>query len=117
MMEETPPGPTLIIGTDIPGIESQHIMRAFQRLNTSDAVLGPAPDGGYWCIGFRRTPRIPKAFKNVRWSAAETLADTVESLKGYAISETEVLVDVDNAQELAGLSSAKGRRILPKVLK
>ena len=37
---------TVLIGSDIPGIEPQHIAEAFKELGRNDAVLGPSADGG-----------------------------------------------------------------------
>jgi len=50
-----PPGPVLIIGADIPGINPDHIEAAFRALGRHDAVFGPAPDGGYWLVGLKRS--------------------------------------------------------------
>ena len=44
------PGPTVLIGADIPGITRVHIARAFQALGSSPSAIGPATDGGYWCV-------------------------------------------------------------------
>lgn len=112
---EPPPGPVLIVGTDIPAIAPRHIWRAFRRLGSSDAVLGPAADGGFWLVGFRRTPRLPKAFENVRWSTAHTLADTVASLRPASVAFADTLSDVDTASEHSACRVWSGRRVLPAV--
>jgi uncharacterized protein len=93
-----PPGPVLIVGTDIPGIEREHVARAFRVLTSSDFVFGPAADGGYWLVGARRRRR-PRVFRNVRWSTEETLADTLKSLpRGMRVGYVETLEDVDTAE-------------------
>ena len=43
-----PPGPAIIVGSDIPAIEAGHVAQAFKLLGRNDAVFGPAADGGYW---------------------------------------------------------------------
>jgi hypothetical protein len=106
-------GPTLIIGTDIPGIRRSHIAEAFRLLSGSDAVLGPAPDGGYWCVGLRRTPRVLRPFEPVRWSSPETLADTLANLAGRRVARAAALPDVDTKEELALAGRWNGRRVLP----
>ena len=53
---QMPPGPSLLIGSDIPGVERHHLAAALAKLRHADAVFGPAPDGGYWLVGFRRWP-------------------------------------------------------------
>jgi uncharacterized protein len=60
-----PPGPVLIVGSDIPGIGPAHVAGAFRMLETRDFVFGPAPDGGYWLVGARGRRR-PRLFRDVR---------------------------------------------------
>lgn len=95
-------GPLVIIGADIPGITPKHIGEAFDALADHDAVVGPAPDGGYWLIGLRRGTRaVPKTlFQNVRWSSAHTLEDTLKSLGGLRVAQIATLRDVDTASDL-----------------
>ena len=113
VMDEAGSGPVIIIGTDIPAITATHIARAFSQLRSADAVLGAAPDGGYWLFGLRRSPRIRAPFRAVRWSTPTTLTDTTANLMCSRITMTDTLCDVDNAAELAVASSWFGRRILP----
>lgn len=96
-----PPGPVVIIGADIPGIRPHHIAQAFDALGAHDAVFGTADDGGYWLVGLRRTPRIPRIFKSVRWSSPHALADTTANLKGAKVAYLESLIDVDDGADFA----------------
>ncbi len=101
VFDVTPPGLTLIIGADIPGITKMHIVRAFDALRTSEAVIGPAEDGGFWLIGLKRVrPTPPLLFRNVRWSSENALADTVSTLGNCRISYVDRLRDVDTAADL-----------------
>lgn len=94
------PGPVCIIGADIPGIETQHIAEAFRALGSHDAVIGPAPDGGYWLVGTRAL-RLPKGlFEGVRWSSAFALDDTLASMEGMRVVRVAVLHDVDTVADL-----------------
>lgn len=96
-----PPGPVVIVGGDIPGITRGHVWRAFAALGSSQAVFGPAPDGGYWLIGLKRTNAVPGGlFKGVRWSTAYTLTDTTATLGGHSISKVDMLRDVDTVRDL-----------------
>lgn len=94
-------GPVVIVGSDIPGIRCAHIRAAFAALGASDAVFGPAADGGYWLVGLKRIPRVPRAFGNVRWSTKHALADTRANLAGLRIAEVAPLHDVDEKGDLA----------------
>lgn len=101
-----PAGPVVIIGADIPGIRAAHIQNAFQMLGAKDAVLGPAPDGGYWLIGLkRRFPPDQSLFEGVRWSTEHALADTIATLPDYRIGLIEVLQDVDTVADLDRISA------------
>lgn len=101
VFRDVPPGPVAIIGADIPGITNGHIRAAFRTLGQSDAVFGPAPDGGFWLIGMaRRKVPPPGLFSGVRWSTDHALADTVATLPGHRITRIDTLRDVDNAADL-----------------
>ena len=111
IMTRLPPGPVVIIGTDIPRICPGDIQAAFRALGNHDAVFGPAGDGGYWLVGLKRFPRVLRPFGNVRWSSAFAMADTVASLPGKRIAYLRTLEDVDTAEEYARQHNSSGRRI------
>src|SRR3546814_16124850 len=90
VMRVLPPGPAVIIGTDIPDIRPRHAAAAFRALGRHDAVFGPAADGGYWLVGLRRRPTIPRAFDGVRWSTEHALADTRANLRPRRSEERSV---------------------------
>ncbi len=94
-----PPGPALIVGSDVPALAPGHVAAAFRALGNHAAVFGPASDGGYWLVGLRRRPRLPAAlFAGVRWSSAHALADTLAGLpRGLSVAFLETLEDVDDA--------------------
>ncbi|WP_108483707.1 TIGR04282 family arsenosugar biosynthesis glycosyltransferase [Oceaniglobus ichthyenteri] len=101
MLRSAPPGPALVIGADIPGITRPHITRAFAALGTADAVIGPAQDGGYWLIGLKHPRAMPPGlFHNVRWSSTTAMADTLASAPALRWAKTDLLHDVDTAQDL-----------------
>lgn len=107
-----PPGPVVIVGADIPALNADHVARAFNALGDHDMTFGPAADGGYYLVGFRRRPAMPDAFSDVRWSTPHALADTLASLPpGTTVAMGEVLSDVDDGaafdawRRSAGLSS------------
>lgn len=101
VMRRRPPGPVCIIGGDIPGITPAYIARAFATLGRRDAVFGPAPDGGYWLVGLRRTHAIPAEFlQDVRWSTKHALVDSRATLPDSRIGLVDTLRDVDTADDL-----------------
>ena len=94
-----PPGPVVIVGSDIPGIEPHHVSRAFEALGRTDAVIGPSSDGGYWLIGLKR--RGPLPLDDVRWSTEFALEDTKRNLQGRRVAFLTTLDDVDTSADLA----------------
>ncbi len=95
------PGPVVIVGTDSPELRAAHVERAFRALARSDAVLGPAPDGGYWLVGVRRRRGVGDIFRDVRFSTRHALADTLKGLGPHCdVHFLEYLADIDDGEDL-----------------
>jgi hypothetical protein len=102
LMRGLPAGPVCIIGGDIPGVRKRHVARAFKALGGHDAVFGPAPDGGYWLVGLKRTRAIPAGFlQGVRWSSDAALAGSMATLPDASIALVDTLRDVDTIADLS----------------
>jgi uncharacterized protein len=99
VFDRLPPGPVVIVGSDIPGLGSEHVASAFTALGRHDVALGPAEDGGYWLVGLRRRPRVPRIFAGVRWSSAAALSDTLDNCSGLDVALLSVLADVDTGKD------------------
>jgi uncharacterized protein len=99
LMDRLPPGPVVIIGSDIPDIARRDIAAAFHALGAGDAVFGPADDGGYWLVGQRRMPRTLRLFDAVRWSSRHTLADTLANVEERRVRLLRSAADVDGAAD------------------
>jgi uncharacterized protein len=65
-------GPAVLVGMDTPQITATLISTAIETVSRpdTDAVLGPALDGGWWAIGFRDPD--PRAFRGVEMSTDRT---------------------------------------------
>ena len=90
----------VLIGTDCYELNSDHINQAFTALERSDAVVGPATDGGFYLIGLNRL--VPKLFLNLQWSTPEVCRETIEILRRFAIP-CELLAplpDIDTFEDL-----------------
>jgi glycosyltransferase A (GT-A) superfamily protein (DUF2064 family) len=107
-----PPGPLVIIGSDIPEVTPGLIVEAFGAIGRRDWVLGPAGDGGYWLIGARRRPRLALPFEGVRWSSKETLADTLKGLGRQSVALISTLADIDSGADLAAWRRRQKERAL-----
>ncbi len=90
----------VLIGTDCPDISAAIIEKAFALLESSDAVLGPAMDGGFYLIGLKQ--RIPELFLGRTWSTSTVLEETLDKLetKGFSFSLLPELRDIDTFEDL-----------------
>ena len=92
-----PPGPAVLIGTDIPALGPGHIAEAFRLLGRYEIVFGPAADGGFWLVGARRSSCLPPLFGKVRWSGPQALEDVLANLPPHvSVGFAARLQDVDD---------------------
>ncbi|MGI9411871.1 MAG: TIGR04282 family arsenosugar biosynthesis glycosyltransferase [Hyphomicrobiaceae bacterium] len=108
-IDAMPPGPVVVIGTDIPAIRPNHVAEAFSALGDNDAVFGPAPDGGYWLVGLSTGARSSRPFDNVRWSGPFALEDTLNNLQAKRVGLVSRLSDIDSGDDLAAEGGLHGR--------
>jgi rSAM/selenodomain-associated transferase 1 len=101
-------GPALLIGMDTPQLTRRLLSEALCALERPgvDAVIGPAADGGYWCIGLRRS--LPAAFIGVPMSAATTGRAQRLRLRelGLRVAELPTLRDVDRFEDAVAVAAA-----------
>ncbi len=105
--------PAFLVGMDTPQLEPAHVERGMAALERPgvDAVLGRAPDGGYWAIGLRRPDE--RVFDGVPMSAEDTGASQRARLDelGLRVEELEHLRDVDTIEDaLAVATQSPGSR-------
>ncbi|WP_119422655.1 TIGR04282 family arsenosugar biosynthesis glycosyltransferase [Desertibaculum subflavum] len=94
-----PPGPVVLIGADIPELNAGHVWAAFRALGGSEAVFGPATDGGYWLVGLSPRARRRPPFRGVAWSTEHALADTLRQLNGAKVAQLAPLSDIDTGAD------------------
>lgn len=100
--KSVPPGPAVIVGSDIPGLGPRQVGAAFRLLDHHDAVVGPTADGGYYLIGLAANYRDIDPFADVRWSTRHALDDTLANLPADAtVAILEELIDIDTGTDLA----------------
>jgi len=90
----------VVVGTDTPGLKRTLVEKAFRCLDTSDMVLGPALDGGYYLLGLNST--APALFEDIPWSTervAEVTLDRAQSM-GMRVAILPALRDVDTLEDL-----------------
>src|SRR5262245_15125719 len=97
----------LVIGSDAPALEPAHLDAAFAALDRREVVLGPAGDGGYWCVGL--TSRTPELFHDIPWSTPAVLERTLERARAVSrfVALTTALEDLDTPAALARMVGAR----------
>lgn len=109
VLRTLPPGPVVIVGSDIPALDRRHIADAFAQIGGADLVFGPALDGGYWLIGARGAARHADLFRAVRWSTGHALEDTRANVPpGRRVALLAALQDIDDAAALAAWRASRG---------
>lgn len=96
--------PILQIGMDTPQVTGELLGRCAEALLTTDAVLGPARDGGWWLLGVR-SAAMAGCLRNVPMSRSDTGELTAQALRDSGIEVTMVdeLADVDTAADVASV--------------
>jgi hypothetical protein len=88
----------IIVGSDLFDLEAKHINEAFHKLETKDAVIGPAEDGGYYLLGLKKI--IPAIFSNKNWGTETVLKDTLNDLLLFSVDFLAILNDIDTFEDL-----------------
>jgi len=96
----------ILIGSDIPDLTPAVIRDALESLKTSDVVIGPAADGGYYLIGFRNGSLLPEIFRNKEWSTKRVFDETMGLLQNASlhIHVAPEWSDVDTMADLKTLA-------------
>jgi uncharacterized protein len=95
----------LLIGGDIPGLSPDILREAFAALESRDAVIGPAHDGGYYLIGFSKKGFEPRVFRDMIWSTDTVFQETTARLQAEArkVHVLPLCRDIDCKEDLQAL--------------
>ena len=102
--------PGLLIGSDCPAFTPAYLRDAAIALGGgSDAVFGPAEDGGYVLIGVARSPPA-QLFEDIAWGTSSVMQQTRARLAqlGWRWRELATLWDVDRPEDLPRLRQLCG---------
>lgn len=94
--------PVLLIGMDTPHLQRSDLASARDLLDTYDAVVGPAEDGGFWALGMRHANAQLTA--GVPMSTKQTGAAQVQRLRAAGLSVAMAapyrdIDDIDDARQ------------------
>ncbi len=90
----------IIIGTDIPDLSAEIINKAFEYLDSSDIVIGPSKDGGFYLLGMKKM--YAGLFEEIEYSTAEVFSETLARIKELKLSCQLLpeLQDIDTEEDL-----------------
>jgi rSAM/selenodomain-associated transferase 1 len=97
-------GRTVAFNSDTPHLAPAVLRQAFDVLGTSDVVVGPTPDGGYYLVGAKAPHRgLFAASAMGTTSALDTLLERARELR-LSVGFTEECYDVDVSADLERLA-------------
>ncbi len=88
----------MVIGSDIFDLTTADINIAFASLESTDFVIGPADDGGYYLLGM--TSFNGPIFQNKSWGTETVLEETLNDLNHKNIHLLETRNDVDLYEDI-----------------
>lgn len=93
----------VILDSDSPNLPCSHIYHSLQCLDTTDVVIGPCMDGGYYLIGMGK--QMPELFLDIPWSTSKVMVSTMEKAgdMGITVSLLNEWYDVDTWDDLVRL--------------
>ena len=95
----------MLIGSDIYDLSQEDLEMAFEALDRSNFVVGPASDGGYYLLGM--TKFREDIFRNKAWGTDTVLQDTLEDLQGESVYLLPERNDVDVYEDIRGIDVFK----------
>jgi len=93
----------VLVGSDIPGLDSGIMITAAAALAERDVAIAPAADGGYCLIALKPESYQSGIFAAVPWSTGQVLRVTLERCEHYKL-EVELLAtlqDIDTIEDIA----------------
>ncbi|NQU29122.1 MAG: glycosyltransferase [Anaerolineae bacterium] len=111
----------LALNSDGPTLPPDYIRSAIKHLDQHDLVLGPAEDGGYYLIAFKKIHA--DLFKDINWSTDQVLEQTLKKADQMDLSvqllppwyDVDTVADIDRLRdelETLPLQKLKHTRVL-----
>ena len=88
----------IIIGSDMFDMNQTDLEAAFEALISSNFVIGPATDGGYYLLGM--TKLKPELFRAKAWGTSSVLKDTLADLQDEKVIQLAAKNDVDYYEDI-----------------
>jgi glycosyltransferase A (GT-A) superfamily protein (DUF2064 family) len=101
----------VLVGADLPTIESVDLSRAFEALTHGALAVSPSQDGGFSILGLRRNAvdDLPCMFANVSWFSRRVLSGMVANLHAARVSFSFLrsVTDLDRWRDVIRLLAAR----------
>jgi uncharacterized protein len=103
-------GSVCLVNSDSPTLPTSVLVEAAHRLLAAGdrVVLGPAEDGGYYCIGLK-SPHL-RLFEGIAWSTEHVFAQTLDRAREIGL-DTAVLPRWYDVDDLASLRRLVGELV------
>jgi len=88
----------IIIGSDMFDLSKNDLETAYDVLETTPFVIGPATDGGYYLLGMKELN--PEIFQNKDWGTSNVLETTLKDLPNEKYVLLEERNDVDYFEDI-----------------
>lgn len=102
----------IAVGNDTPRLQSKHITEAHNYLTgrDKDIVIGPAPDGGTWLMGFSSTAFVADQFIELAWNTTGLLSSFFNKFQqSQRIQLLEFFEDIDDEDDLMSFLNTESR--------
>ena len=104
--------PLIFIGTDLPNLCHIELLETIYKLKSSEVVIGPSSDGGYWLIAFSAkilSNNLFHPFIDIKWSTSNVLQKTIDNLNkiNLKVDYLNNKIDVDNIHDLVKVSNGE----------
>ena len=93
-------GPVVQVGMDTPQVTPAALVAVAEQLDSHDAALAPATDGGWWALA-RLDADAVRHLVDVPMSTSSTFADTRRALEraGCRVAQGASMTDVDTVED------------------
>ena len=93
----------IMAGSDIPQLETHHLIEAVTQLKKYDSFIIPSADGGFCCFS-SKLKTIENIFNKVTYGTKTVFEEFVKNLYNYKKADYS-LIDVDTLQDLQNMYS------------
>jgi uncharacterized protein len=104
----------IVIGDDIPDINSELLIDSFKKLNDNSTVVGKSADGGFYLLGMNNFSE--KIFENISWRTNKVFKQLIRNMNNqkFTTDFLPTLTDIDDNKSFSfwlSLKTSLGKQI------